>query len=152
MNYSKFKKVTVATRLNPSTFNLLQQISKATKLQVATLIRTAITEYLKNMPENLPTELKIAIAHQLMKNNIETIKQLRWIYYAAQDAKLKLKYSEKHTDEKQNFPPHVRKTLRNLERNIINQQNQLDTWLKQHTPMLSNDADVQNVNTTTEET
>lgn len=140
------KTVMVGTRLKASTYNLICRISGATKLSKATLFRAAVTQWLKNAPEDLPLELKVAVAHQLMKENIESIKQLRWIYYAAHDALLKLRYSEKHTGEKQTFPPHARKALRQLERNIIAQKNMLDTWLKQQFPMRSNDADVRNDN------
>lgn len=136
------------TRLDTSTYNLLNQISKVTKLSKSTLLRAAVSQWLKNAPSDLPIELKVAIAHQLMREQIGTIKQLRWIYYAAKDAYLKIQYSEKHTGEKASFPPHVRKALRQLERNIIAQKQQLDTWLQ--TSMRSNVANEQNVYTDTE--
>ena len=141
-----FHTVVVGARLPASTYNLLRQISHATKVSKSMLIRAAVTQWLKNMPADLPAELKIAITRQLIREQIETIKNLRYVYYAAEDATIKIKNSEKRFIEKIQFPLHVRKTLRQLERNIIQQQNQLDTWLKTQVSMRSNVSNVQIVN------
>ena len=139
------------TRLDVSTYNLLSQISKATHLTRSHMLGAAVTQWLRNAPADLPPELKIAISHELMKQHIETIKQLRWIYYAAEDAKDKLKYIDKRNDEKRSFPKHTRKLLKQLEKQIINQQKMLDEWIKDYQNSIrANVADVQ-VYTATQE-
>jgi hypothetical protein len=115
------------------------------------MLGAAVTQWLRNAPADLPPELKIAISHELMKQHIETIKQLRWIYYAAEDAKDKLKYIDKRNDEKRSFPKHTRKLLKQLEKQIINQQKMLDEWIKDYQNSIrANVADVQ-VYTATQE-
>lgn len=143
--------VVAHTRLNVSTYNLLNQIARATKLSRSHLLRAALSQWLKNAPSDLPLELKIAITRELIKEQVETIKALRWIYYMSEEARLKIKFLDKHKAEKKYFPRHVRKTLKQLERNIISQQKQLNTWLKTtQTSMRCNLSNEQNVYTDTE--
>jgi len=140
--------VVAHTRLDASTYNLLTQIARATKLSRSRLMRAAVTQWLKTAPADLPLELKIAITGELMKQQIETIKTLRWIYYAAEEARLKIKYIDKM--EKHNLPRHVRSKLKQLEKNIVNQQKQLNQRLrKTRASMLSVGSNVENVYTDT---
>jgi hypothetical protein len=134
--------VVAHTRLSPSTYNLLKQISKATHVNLSSLQRAAITKWLQNAPEDLPPELKIAITHELIKQQIETIKQLRWVYYAAEDARHKIKFIDKM--EKHAFSAHVRRMLKQFEKQIVTQQKQLDQWIKTYqASMRSNGSNVQ---------
>jgi hypothetical protein len=141
--------VVAHTRLNISTYNLLGQISKATHLNRSSLQRAAITQWLQNAPQDLPPELKIAITHELIKQQIETIKQLRWVYYAAEDAKLKIKFIDKM--EKHAFSKHVRRLLKQFERQIVAQQKQLDQWIKAYQASMRSDGSNVQVYTGTRE-
>lgn len=145
------KKIVVSSRIPTSTLSLLEQVSRVTKVSVSKLIYAAVSQWLRNMPPEMPVELQIQAARQIMQQQIQVIKDLRWIYYQAEEAQMKLKYlRRRRSAEKKYFPRHVIRTLKELERTIIQAQKQLDKWLKQNKTnihsMLANSSNEQNVN------
>jgi hypothetical protein len=127
------KTVVVSSRIPPSTLALLGQVSGITKLSVSRLVNAAITQWIRNMPPEMPMELQIQATRQTMQQQIQIIKDLRWIYYQAEEANMKLKHlRRKHSAEKRYFPRHVIRTLKELEHTIIQAQKQLDKWLRQN--------------------
>lgn len=120
------KTIVVGTRIKVSTFNLLNHISKHTKQSKGALVRAALTEWLRNMPEDLPLDLKIEVARTNIQHQIDTIKNLRWTYHQVRTANLRLQGIER-----EQLPPHTAETIKQLEQTIITLQNQLDQWIKQ---------------------
>lgn len=140
--------VVVSSRIPPSTLGLLKQISHVTKINVSRLVYAAISQWLRNIPPEMPMELQIQATRHIMQQQIQVIKDLRWIYYQAEEAKMKFKHlTRKYSAEKRYFPRHVIKTLKQLERTIIQAQKQLDKWLRQNKrSMRSGGSGGQNVN------
>jgi len=127
------KTVVVSSRIPPSTLALLGQVSSITKLSVSRLVNAAITQWIRNMSPEMPMEIQIQATRQTMQQQIQVIKDLRWIYYQAEEANMKLKHlRRKHSAEKRYFPRHVIRTLKEFERTIIKAQKQLDKWLRQN--------------------
>lgn len=121
------KNVVVAARVKLSTYNLLQHISEATHLKKSTILKAAITQWLANAPEDLPLDLKIEITRANIQHQIDTVKNLRWIYHKKAEVDIHLFRIEKE----EWLSPHAIETIKQLENQILTLQNQLDTWIKQ---------------------
>jgi len=140
--------VVVSSRIPPSTLRLLEQINRTTGISVSRLVYAALSQWLRNIPPEMPMELQIQATRHTMQQQIQVIKDLRWIYYQAEEAKMKLKHlTRRHSAEKRYFPRHVIRTLKELERTIMQAQKQLDKWLRQNKrSMRAGGSNVQNVN------
>lgn len=123
---TKCKKIVLACRITASTYTLLEKISKHTGLRKSTLVRTAITQWLRNAPQDLPLDLKVQITRANIQDQINTIKNLRWTYHQQLQAQNKLKYIQKE----QWLPPYTKNTIKKLESKIIELHKQLDQWIK----------------------
>lgn len=125
--------IVVSSRIPPTTLALLEQISNVTKLSVSRLVYAALSQWLRNMPPEMPLEIQIQATRQTMQQQIQVIKDLRWIYYQAEEAKMKLRHlTRQRSADKHYFPRHVIKTLKELEKTIMQAQKQLDKWLRQN--------------------
>lgn len=124
---AKTGNIVVACRLQAATYNLLKHISEYTGLKKSTILRAAVTQWLANAPEDLPLDLKIEITRANIQHIIDTAKNLRWTYHKAREAEWRIKEMEKQ----QWLPPHTVNLIQQLENQIIQLQNQLDTYIKQ---------------------
>ena len=121
------KSIALSTRVSPSTYKLLDHIGQATKIRKSTLLRAALTQWLRNAPEDLPLDLKIEITRANIQHQIDTIKNLRWTYHQCREAIYRIKEMEKQ----EWLPPHAAHAINQLEKQIITDKEQLDTYLKQ---------------------
>jgi len=131
MSETKLGKHTLLTVRMPNTiFGLLHQISKETGLSVSELIRRATKQYLLKSPENLPLPLKTAIARLDIKNTIDLIKDIRYIYHKLKEAETQLhNLNSKYTQNK--LPPHTITTLKQLEKTIQQKAKKFDKYLSE---------------------